>query len=193
VDVRTYTDLRIFGGTRDDAAGECFDKIARVLGLPYPGGAAMDKLAQGGDDTRFAFPRVQIADAPYEMSFSGIKTYGLNLMHKLAQNGEELPRRDFAASFSKTVSDMLVPRVLLAARARGYGKVAAVGGVAANSRVRGDLERACRESGNRLYLPPLSLCGDNGGMIGSQAYYEFLAGNRGDWSLNGSANRAIDA
>lgn len=191
VDVRSYTEMEILGATRDDAAGECFDKIARVLGIGYPGGAPMDRLSQGGDPTRFTFPRVHVQDAPMDLSFSGLKTAALNLIHNSQQKGEELPLSDFAASFSAAISDMLIPRVMEAAKHLQYGKVAVVGGVAANSRIRQDLEKACNESGNKLYLPPLSLCGDNGAMIGSQAYYEYLCGNRGYSNLNAYANRDI--
>lgn len=191
VDVRSYTEMEILGATRDDAAGECFDKIARVLGLGYPGGGPMDRLAQGGDDTRFVLPRVHIQDAPMDLSFSGLKTATLNLIHNMEQKGEELPLPDLAASFSAAVSDMLVPRVMEAAKRLQYGKIAVVGGVAANSRIRKDLEKAAKQSGKALYLPPLSLCGDNGAMIGSQAYYEYLAGNLGGTNLNAYANREI--
>ena len=193
VDVRDYTDMEILGATRDDAAGECFDKIARVLGLGYPGGGPMDRLAQGGDDTRFALPRAHMPDAPMDMSFSGLKTAMLNLIHNLQQKGEALPMADLAASFAAAVSDTLVPRTMEAARRLGYGQVAVVGGVAANSRIRRDLETACHAGGYRLFLPPLSLCGDNGAMIGSQAYYEYLAGVRGGRDLNAYANREISA
>lgn len=191
VDVRSYTEMEILGATRDDAAGECFDKIARVLGLGYPGGGPMDRLAQGGDDTRFVLPRVHMQDAPMDLSFSGLKTATLNLIHNIQQKGEELPLSDLAASFSAAVSDMLIPRVMQGAKELQYGKVAVVGGVAANSRIRRDLEEACKKTGSRLYLPPLSLCGDNGAMIGSQAYYEYLAGKRGNSNLNAYANRDI--
>lgn len=191
VDVKGYTEMEILGATRDDAAGECFDKIARVLGLGYPGGGPLDRAAVGGDDTRFPLPRVHVHDAPLDMSFSGLKTACLNLIHNLEQKGEEIPLADLAASFSAAVSDMLVPRVMSASAKLGYGKVAVVGGVAANSRIRGDLEKACQSVGDQLYLPPLSLCGDNGAMIGSQGYYEFLAGRRGGADLNAYANRDI--
>ena len=155
VDVRDYTDMAILGATRDDAAGECFDKVARVLGIGYPGGAPMDALAQGGDDRRYELPRAHVADAPLDMSFSGLKTAVLNLAHNAAQKGETLDLPGLAASFAAAVSDTLVPRTMEAARRTGYGKVAVAGGVAANSRIRADLERACRASGHRLYLPGL--------------------------------------
>ena len=191
VDVKGYTDMEILGATRDDAAGECFDKVARVLGLGYPGGAQVDKLSQGGDDKRYELPRAHVADAPLDMSFSGLKTAVLNLAHNAAQKGEELNLKDLAASFSAAVSDSLVPRAMEAARMRGYGKLAVAGGVAANSRIRADLERSCAADGIRLYLPQLSLCGDNGAMIGCQGYYEYLAGTRGGMDLNAYANRDI--
>ena len=191
VDVRDYTDMAILGATRDDAAGECFDKAARVLGLPYPGGKPMDALAQGGDDRRYELPRAHVADAPLDMSFSGLKTAVLNLAHNAAQKGETLDLPGLAASFAAAVSDTLVPRTMEAARRTGYGKVAVAGGVAANSRIRADLERACRASGHRLYLPALSLCGDNGAMIGCQGYYEFLAGHTAGAELNAYATRDI--
>ena len=191
VDVRDYTDMEIIGATRDDAAGECFDKIARVLGLGYPGGAPLDKLSQKGDPQSFQLPRALVQGAPFDMSFSGLKTAALNLIHNQEQKGEALPLEDFAASFSVAVSDSLVPRTMEAAQRLSRGKIAVVGGVAANSRIRGDLENQCQKSGIELYLPPLSLCGDNGAMIGSQAYYEYLAGHLADQSLNAYANREI--
>ena len=191
VDVKSYTDMEVLGGTRDDAAGECFDKVARVLGIGYPGGAPMDRLAQGGDDTRYELPRAHVAGAPLDMSFSGLKTAVLNLVHNAQQKGEGLDLPGLAASFAAAVSDTLVPRTMEAAKKLGYGKVAVAGGVAANTRIRADLERACRRSGDKLYLPELSLCGDNGAMIGCQAYYEYLAGRRGGPDLNAYATRSI--
>ncbi|MBM6886310.1 tRNA (adenosine(37)-N6)-threonylcarbamoyltransferase complex transferase subunit TsaD [Pseudoflavonifractor phocaeensis] len=191
VDVKDYTRVEIMGATRDDAAGECFDKVARVLGLGYPGGAPVDRLSQGGDDRRYELPRAHVADAPLDMSFSGLKTAVLNLVHNAQQKGEQLELKDLAASFSAAVSDSLVPRAMEAAKRKGYGKLAVAGGVAANSRIRADLERACAASGDKLYLPQLSLCGDNGAMIGCQGYYEYLAGVRGGMDLNAYANRDI--
>lgn len=191
VDVQDYTHMEIMGGTRDDAAGECFDKTARVLGLGYPGGAPLDRLAQGGDDTAYRFPRAHVDDHPLDMSFSGLKTAVLNLIHHAEQKGESLNLPGLAASFSAAVSDSLVPRVMEASRMRGYHKVAVAGGVAANSRIRSDLERACASGGDRLWLPPLSLCGDNAAMIGCQGYYEFQAGRTADQTLNAYAVRDI--
>ena len=191
VDVAGYTDMEILGATRDDAAGECFDKIARVLGLPYPGGKPMEALAEGGDDTRYPLPRAHIAENDLDMSFSGLKTAAVNLVHNAQQKGEALDRPGLAASVAAAISGELVPRAVEAARRRGRTTLVAAGGVAANRRIRGDLERACRENGLKLYLPPLSLCGDNGAMIASQAYYEYLVGNRGAMDLNAYANLAI--
>ena len=177
VDVKSYTDMEVLGGTRDDAAGECFDKVARVLGIGYPGGGPMDRLARGGDDSRYELPRAHVAGHDLDMSFSGLKTASLNLIHNAQQKGEELNLPDFAASFGRAVSESLVPRVMAAARMRGYGRVAVAGGVAANSRIRADLTAACQESGDRLFLPELKYCGDNAAMIGCQGYYEWKAGH----------------
>ncbi|HIS52724.1 MAG TPA: tRNA (adenosine(37)-N6)-threonylcarbamoyltransferase complex transferase subunit TsaD [Candidatus Onthomonas avicola] len=193
VDVEDYTRLRLLGATRDDAAGECFDKVARVLGIGYPGGGPMDRLAKGGDDQKYPLPRSKVDGAPLDMSFSGLKTAALNLIHNAAQKGEALDLASFAASFAAAVSDELVPRVMLAARQTGRRKIAAAGGVAANSRIRRDLESACRAEGCELYLPELRLCGDNGAMIGCQGYYEYQAGARAGLDLNGFASRPVDA
>ena len=191
VDVKDYTHFEVLGGTRDDAAGECFDKIARVLGLGYPGGGQMDRMAKGGNDRAFVFPRAHVADHPLDMSFSGLKTAVLNTIHNAEQKGETLDLHDLAASFAAAVSDSLVPRVMEANAVTGHNKIAVAGGVAANSRIRADLERACRQAGARLWLPPLSLCGDNAAMIGSQGYYEYLAGHTAGGELNAKANLDI--
>ena len=191
VDVKSYTEMEVLGGTRDDAAGECFDKVARVLGIGYPGGGPMDRLAREGDDSRYELPRAHVQGAELDMSFSGLKTASLNLIHNAQQKGEELVLPDFAASFGRAVSESLVPRVLAAEALRGYGKIAVAGGVAANSRIRGDLEQACREKGITLYLPELKYCGDNGAMIGCQGYYEFQAGHTAGPDLNAYATRDI--
>lgn len=192
VDVRDYTEMRLLGSTRDDAAGECFDKVARVLGIGYPGGAPMDRLSQGGDPKKYRLPRSKVDGAPLDVSFSGLKTAALNLIHNAEQKGEALDLPSFAASFAAAVADELVPRTMQAARELGYGKVACAGGVAANSTIRRRLAQECRRSGDRLYLPALSLCGDNGAMIGCQGYYEFLAGHTAGPDLNGYANRSIE-
>ena len=191
VDVRDYTDMEILGSTRDDAAGECFDKAARVLGLPYPGGAPMDALAQQSQGGVYHLPHAHVDGAELDMSFSGLKTAVVNLAHHAQQVGEELDRAALARDFAQAVSDTLVPRAMEAARRTGRTVIAAAGGVAANSIIRGDLERCCREAGYKLYLPPLRLCGDNGAMIGAQGYYEYLAGHTAGMDLNAYATRDI--
>ena len=192
VHVKSYTEMEVLGATRDDAAGECFDKTARVLGLGYPGGGPMDKLSQTGDDTRYTFPRANVHDHKLDMSFSGLKTAVLNLIHNSEQKGEQLNLPDLAASFSAAVSDSLIPRVMEAVNMTGCKRVAAAGGVAANSRIRADLEHACARCGCKLWLPDLKLCGDNAAMIGCQGYYEFLAGNTAGMDLNAYATREIN-
>ena len=191
VDVQDYTKMELLGATRDDAAGECFDKVARVLGIGYPGGAPMDKLAQGGDDRKYALPVAHVAGAELDMSFSGLKTASLNLIHNAQQKGEALDLPAFAASFGRAVSDSLVPRAMEAVRARGYGRLAVAGGVAANSRIRADLAAACGRAGVRLFLPELKYCGDNAAMIGCQGYYEWKAGHTAGLDLNAYATRDI--
>jgi N6-L-threonylcarbamoyladenine synthase len=190
--VRGYTDIHIIGRSRDDAAGECFDKAARVLGLSYPGGPALDKLAQGGDGTRFALPRPVIDGFPYDMSFSGLKTAVVNIVHNAEQKGDSLDKASLAASFAIAVSEILVPRVMSAATEFGRDKIAIAGGVAANSRIRADFLKAAKAEGRTLYIPPLNLCGDNAAMIGCQGYYEFLAGVRAGMDLNAYATMDVD-
>lgn len=191
VDVKDYTDMSILGTTLDDAAGECFDKVARVLGMPYPGGAALDKMSAGGDENRYQLPRARAGENPYDMSFSGLKTAALNLIHHAEQVGEELDIPSLCAGFSAAVSDTLIPRMVMAVKQTGYENVAVAGGVAANSRIRADMLRSMEELGVKVHMPPLSLCGDNAAMIGSQAYYEYKAGNVADMSLNAYATKSI--
>ena len=192
VDVRDYTSMRIIGQSRDDAAGECFDKSARVLGLGYPGGAAIDKLAQNGDDKLYPLPRSRFPENPFDMSFSGLKTAVINLAHTALQRGEELDRASLAASLCAAISDMIVPRTIEAAEMLGYDKVVAAGGVAANSKIRKDLLTSVQGHGMRAFLAPLNLCGDNGAMIGCQGYYEYLAGTSAKWDLNAYATMPCD-
>ena len=191
IEVKDYTDMNILGTTLDDAAGECFDKVARVLGMPYPGGAALDKAANTGDPAKYDLPRSKPGANPYDMSFSGLKTAALNLIHHAEQVGEELDIPSLCAAFSQAVSDALVPRVVRALEETGCRKIAVAGGVAANSRIRQDITAAAEKLGAEVYMPPLSLCGDNGAMIGAQAYYEYLAGNVADMSLNAYATKSI--
>ncbi len=192
VDVRDYTDMVILGRTRDDAAGECFDKVARVLGYPYPGGRAIENLAKDGDPTVYDLPRSKIADAPLDMSFSGLKTAVINLVHNAQQKGQILDKHSLAASFQAAVRDTLVPRTAEALRQTGYQTLVAAGGVAANSEIRRALTQMAQNMGKTLYLPPLFLCGDNAAMIGAQGYYEFLAGHTAGMSLNAYANKDIE-
>jgi len=191
VEVKDYTEMRILGTTLDDAAGECFDKVGRVLGMPYPGGAALDKAAQQGDESKYNLPRSKPGENPYNMSFSGLKTAALNLIHHSEQVGEEIDIPSLCASFTSAVSDTLVPRVVMAMEETGYRKIAVAGGVAANSRIRADILSAAEKLGAKVYMPPLSLCGDNAAMIGAQAYYEWKAGNVADMSLNAYATKSI--
>lgn len=191
INVEDYTKMQILGTTLDDAAGECFDKVGRVLGMPYPGGAALDKMAQTGDDRKYDLPRSKQGENPYNMSFSGLKTAALNLIHHAQQVGEELDVPGLCASFCAAVSDTLVPRVELALKETGCRRIAIAGGVAANSRIRSDLIATAQRAGADIYMPPLKLCGDNAAMIGAQAYYEYLAGNTADMSLNAYATKSI--
>ena len=191
VDVQDYTKMQILGTTLDDAAGECFDKVARVLGMPYPGGAALDKAAALGDETKYTLPRSKPGQNPLDMSFSGLKTAALNLIHHAEQVGEELDVNSLCAAFSAAVSDTLVPRVVAAMEQTGRKKLAVAGGVAANSRIRADVLSAASKLGAEVYMPPLSLCGDNAAMIGAQAYYEYLAGNVANMELNAYATKSI--
>ena len=161
VNVLDYTKMEILGTSLDDAAGECFDKVARVLGMPYPGGAALDKMAQTGNEHTYSLPRSKPGENPYNMSFSGLKTAALNLIHHAEQLGEEIRIPDLCAAFSAAVSDTLVPRVELAIRETGCKKIAVAGGVAANSRIRRDILAAAEKLGAQVYMPPLKLCGDN--------------------------------
>mgnify|MGYP000480131380 CR=1 FL=1 len=192
VDVRDYTDLQILGATRDDAAGECFDKVARVLGMPYPGGAALDRCAKTGDEEKYPLPHTKLLGNPLDMSFSGLKTAALNLIHMHEQKGESVDVPSLCASFSKAVSEMLVPRTMQALKETGYKTLAIAGGVAANSRIRGEITRETQRLGVRLCMPPLSLCGDNGAMIGAQGYYEYLAGKRAGQDLNAYATMSLE-
>ncbi|MBR7122627.1 MAG: tRNA (adenosine(37)-N6)-threonylcarbamoyltransferase complex transferase subunit TsaD [Oscillospiraceae bacterium] len=191
VDVQEYTKMQILGSTLDDAAGESFDKVARVLDMPYPGGAALDKAAQLGDETKYPLPRAKAGDNPYDMSFSGLKTAALNLIHHAQQVNEELDVNSLCASFSAAVSESLIPKTIAALKQTGYHKLAVAGGVAANSKIRKELMDAASALGIQVYLPPLSLCGDNAAMIGAQAYYEYLSGNLADMSLNAYATKSI--
>ena len=192
VDVRDYTQMEILGSTCDDAAGECFDKVARVLDMPYPGGAALDKAAQSGDPERYRLPIPHASGNPLDLSFSGLKTAAVNLVHNAKQKGETIYVNDLCASFSRAVCRMLIPRVELALQQTGRKTLAVAGGVAANSAIRAEMTALCARLGVRLCMPPLSLCGDNAAMIGAQGYYEFLAGNLADQTLNAYATKSME-
>lgn len=184
VKVKDYGVYEVLGRTRDDAAGEAFDKVARVVGLGYPGGPKVDKLAPEGSPEAFAFPRAVIADAPYDFSFSGLKSAVLNQINQLRMHGELIPRADLAASFQQAVVDVLVSRTMLAAKDFGMKKVALAGGVASNRGLRKGMEEACKKQGLSLYYPSPVLCTDNAMMIGAAAYYEYMRGIRHSWDLN---------
>lgn len=191
VAVESYTGFKVIGKTRDDAAGEAFDKGARVLGLPYPGGVHMDRLAQQGNPQTFKFPKVHFTDAPYDFSFSGVKTSIVNFTHQCKMKNEEFSAPDVAAGYMNAITSVLCENFVKAAREFGYKKLVVAGGVSANSMLREKLNEICKAEGYSLYLPPLSLCGDNAAMIGAQGYYEFLAGNIADMSLNAYATKSI--
>lgn len=193
VEVTDYTTMRIIGRTRDDAAGEAFDKTARTIGLPYPGGVHMDKLAENGNPDAFKFPVPKVNGSPYDFSFSGLKTAVINTIHNMQQKGIEVPREDMAASVRESVVNILTERFLLAAKDTGQSRLVLAGGVSANSLLRRRMEELCRERGLELYYPELSLCGDNAAMIGAQGYYEYLSGNIADMSLNARAEANIEA
>jgi N6-L-threonylcarbamoyladenine synthase len=171
VGVDGYADFRKIGKTRDDAAGEAFDKSARVLGFTYPGGIQIDKLAKSGNPRSFCFPKPVVSGSDFDFSFSGLKTAVINTVHKAEQKGETINKNDLAASFQATVSEILTEKTRLAAKTFGYEKIALAGGVSANSGIRAAISAMCEEEGYNLYLPPLSLCGDNAAMIGAAAYF----------------------
>ena len=191
VEVQDYTKFRVLGRTVDDAAGEAFDKVARVLGLGYPGGPAVSKAAEGGDPRAYKLPAPHAA-GPYDVSFSGLKTAVMNAVHNARQKGGDVSVPDMAASFQYRITEILADKLLSAARDTGAKRVCIAGGVAANGALREKLETGAKRLGARLYLPKLSLCGDNAAMIASQGYYEFLDGNVADLSLNGLATLEID-
>lgn len=193
VNVADYTHFESVGRTRDDAAGEAFDKTARTLGLPYPGGVHLDRIAQEGNDRAFTFTTPKMSGNPYDFSFSGLKTAAINTIHNLQQRGEEIPVADMAASIRRTVVDMLVSKLMLAADDLGATKIVLAGGVSANSLLRSRMDKVAKKTGRELYYPPLSLCGDNAAMVGAQGYYEFVAGNVASLDLNASAAMRIEA
>jgi N6-L-threonylcarbamoyladenine synthase len=191
VEVIDYTDIRIVGKTHDDAAGEVFDKAARAMGLPYPGGVHLDKMSQTGKESAFTLPRPHIKDCKYDFSFSGLKTAIINIIHNLDQKNLPLSIEDLCASFQNAVVDCLVTNFIAAATDLKYKKLVIAGGVSANSCLRKRLKQECANKNFELYMPPLSLCGDNAAMVGSQGYYEYLSGNIASLDLNAYPTRDI--
>lgn len=190
--VEDYTKMRIIGKTRDDAAGEAFDKAARTMGMPYPGGIALDKVAEDGDPFAFKLPRPTISGSQYDFSFSGLKTAVINLIHNSAQKGIELNKADVCASFRYAVVDCLKTNFLKAAEDLKVDKLVIAGGVSANRLLRSSLQEECDKHGLAFYMPEKSLCGDNAAMVGSQGYYEFLSGNIASTDLNAFATMSIE-
>jgi N6-L-threonylcarbamoyladenine synthase len=190
--VEDYTKLKILGRTRDDAAGEAFDKAARAMGIPYPGGVEMDRIAEEGNPDAYKLPHPRVEGAPLDFSFSGLKTAVLNLLNNARQKGQEISVPDLCASYRKAVVTCLTENFFKAAQMTGAKTLAAAGGVSANRLLRRELERQAQQRGLTLYLPDRSLCGDNAAMVASQGYYEFLAGNTAGMDLNACAQRSIE-
>ncbi|MBP0990061.1 MAG: tRNA (adenosine(37)-N6)-threonylcarbamoyltransferase complex transferase subunit TsaD [Oscillospiraceae bacterium] len=191
IKVKNYTDFEVIGRTRDDAAGEAFDKAARAMGFPYPGGANLEKAAMEGKKGKYRLPRPQVNGSELDFSFSGLKTAVVNIIHRANQVGGKIDIPALAAEFEDAATEMIESRIRIAIEITGEKRVVAAGGVAANGILRKRLENVCRETGRRLYIPPVSLCGDNAAMIGAQGFYEFEAGVRADMSLNAYATMDI--
>ena len=192
VAVNSYTDFEIIGKTRDDAAGEALDKAGRTMGLPYPGGISIDKISKEGNENAYKFPHPKVSGSPYDFSFSGLKTAVINTVHNAQQKGEETVIADLAASFQKGVVDCLISNCEKVINDKNFKKFVIAGGVSANSKLRAEAKKMCKRHGVKLYLPELKYCGDNGAMIASQGYYEYLSGARADESLNAYATKPID-
>lgn len=193
VAVNSYTDYKIIGKTRDDAAGEALDKAGRAMGLPYPGGVSIDKISAQGDRNAYAFPHPRVDGAPYDFSFSGLKTSVINTIHNASQKGESIHTADLAASYQKAVVGCLVDHLEKAAVNYKYQKIVLAGGVSANSLLRAECEKFCKKRGIRLFKPELNYCGDNGAMVAAQGYYEYQSGVKAGSDLNAYANMPIDS
>ncbi len=191
-EVKDYTSFNILGGTLDDAAGECFDKAARCMGLSYPGGVNLDKIATTADNKKYTLPYPKVSTGKYDFSFSGLKTAVLNLVHNAKQKNEEIDVPVVCATVRQRVCDMLINNTLSAAKEYGYNQIVLAGGVSANSELRSRMESECKAHGYTLYYPPLKYCGDNAAMVGAQAIYEYHDGNIGDSSLNATATLPIN-
>lgn len=192
VEVLSYTEFHVIGRTRDDAAGECFDKCARAMGFPYPGGVHIDKASKNGDPKAFTLPRPKIAGNEYDFSFSGLKTAVINMLHNAKQKGEVINCNDLSACVQNTIASIVTEHTMSAAERLGYNKIAVAGGVSANSGVREAMSKMCDKKGYSLYMPPLSLCGDNAAMIACAGSYNFDAGIRADSSLNAYATMSLE-
>lgn len=192
VEVKDYTDFKVIGYTHDDAAGEAMDKAARAMGLPYPGGLNLDRVAKDGNNKAYKMPHPRVDGAPYDFSFSGLKTAVLNTINIANQKGEEINVPDLGASYIKAVVDCLTENTEKAAIDLGYKKIVLAGGVSANSVLRREMTALCEKHGWELYAPELKYCGDNAAMVGAQGYYEFLNGNTADLSLNACASLSIE-
>lgn len=188
VKVADYGKYEIIGRTRDDAAGEAFDKVARAIGLGYPGGPKIEKKAKEGNDKAIVFPKAKVAENPYDFSFSGLKSAVLNYINGCKMKRQEINEADIAASFQKAVIDVLVEHAVHAAKEYRIDKFAIAGGVASNQTLREEMEKACKERGIQFYHPSPIFCTDNAAMIGSAAYYEYLQGRRDGWDLNAVPN-----
>ena len=186
--VKDYGSFEILGRTRDDAAGEAFDKVARAIGLGYPGGPKIDKLAKEGNPHAIDFPRAHMEDAPYDFSFSGVKSAVLNHLNKCRMTGEPIVEADIAASFQQAVVDVLVDNAIRAAKDYHMDRLAIAGGVESNGALRAAMEAACEKEGIRFYRPSPIFCTDNAAMIGVAAYYEYQKGTRHGWDLNAVPN-----
>ena len=188
VRVKDYGKFDIIGRTRDDAAGEAFDKVARAIGLGYPGGPKIDKVSKEGNPEAIAFPRAHVEDAPYDFSFSGLKSAVLNYINGCQMKGIEYNQADIAASFQKAVTDVLVANAMHAVEEFHVDKLAIAGGVASNSALRAAMKEACEKRGVEFYYPSPIFCTDNAAMIGVAAYYEYINGTRSGWDLNAVPN-----
>lgn len=192
VAVKSYTEFEVIGRTRDDAAGEALDKAGRTMGLEYPGGISIDKLSPSGDENAFTFPKPKVHDAPYDYSFSGLKTSVINTMHNATQKGEEIDIPSLAASFQKSVVDCLLNNFESAAKDFGYNKLVIAGGVSANSKLRAEAKKMCDKNHWQLHIPELKYCGDNAAMIASQGYFEYISGVTAGDNLNAYATMPLD-
>lgn len=191
VQVKNYNIFEVIGCTHDDAAGEAFDKVARAIGLGYPGGPKIDKVAKTGNPNAIEFPRAKIAGAELDFSFSGVKSAVLNYLNQCEMKGREIVQADVAASFQKAVVEVLVERAVAAAQKLGESRIAVAGGVAANTSLRGRMQEECKKAGITLYYPSPVFCTDNAAMIAVQGYYEYMAGKRSGWDLNAVPNLKI--